>query len=76
MTNVAEGFARYHKKEFIRFLDISKSSANELKSLLYIALDQRYLTIDRFSELIKLIDETIYLVLGLIGYLHKRAVQS
>lgn len=76
MTNIAEDFARYHKKEFIRFLDISKNSAHELKSLLYIALDQSYLGIDRSSELIKLTDETIHLVLGLMRYLHKRAVQS
>jgi four helix bundle protein len=25
MSNIAEGFARYHKKDFIRFLDIHKA---------------------------------------------------
>ena len=39
MTNIAEGFNRYHKKDFIRFLDYAQSSAQEVKSLLYIVLD-------------------------------------
>lgn len=42
MTNIAEGFSRYHKKEFIRFLNISQSSASEVKSLLYILSDLEY----------------------------------
>lgn len=31
MTNIAEGFARYHRRAFIRFLDIAQSSAAEVK---------------------------------------------
>jgi four helix bundle protein len=42
MSNIAEGFARYHKKDFIRFLDYAQSSSAEVKSLLYVALDQEY----------------------------------
>jgi four helix bundle protein len=40
MSNIAEGFARYNKKDFIRFLDYAQSSAAEVKSLLYVVLDQ------------------------------------
>jgi len=32
MTNIAKGFSRLHRKEFIRFLDISQSSAMEVRS--------------------------------------------
>ena len=39
MTNIAEGFARYSNKEFINFLVISRASAAEVKSLLYVAYD-------------------------------------
>lgn len=42
MTNIAKGFARYHKGDFIRFLDCAQSSAAEVKSLLYVVLDQKY----------------------------------
>ncbi len=58
MTNISEGFSRFHKKDFIRFLDISQSSIEEIKSLLYIALDQEYLTEEIFRELETLIDDT------------------
>ncbi|WP_103019080.1 four helix bundle protein [Salinibacter altiplanensis] len=40
MSNIAEGFARYNKKDFIRFLDYEQSSAAEVKSLSYVVLDQ------------------------------------
>jgi len=40
MSNIAEGFARYNKKDFIRFLDYAQSSAAEVKSLSYVVLDQ------------------------------------
>ena len=40
MSNIAEGFARYNKKDFIRFRDYAQSSAAEVKSLTYVVLDQ------------------------------------
>lgn len=39
MTNIAEGFSRYHRKESIRFFDFAQSSAAEVQSLLYVAED-------------------------------------
>ena len=68
MTNIAEGFSRFHKKDFIRFLDISQSSIEEVKSLLYIALDQEYFTEEIFSELETLIDDTKKTTLGLLRH--------
>lgn len=44
MSNIAEGFSRKGHKEFIQFLFISKSSAAEVQSQLYVALDQGYIT--------------------------------
>ena len=51
MANIAEGFARKGNKEFIQFLFISKSSAAELQSHLYVALDQGYIDRAQFDEL-------------------------
>ena len=40
MANIAEGFIRRSNKEFIQFLFIAMSSAAEVQSHLYVALDQ------------------------------------
>ena len=51
MSNVAEGFERGTRKEFIQFLNIAKGSNGEVRSQLYVALDQEYLTEKTFNEL-------------------------
>ena len=51
MSNIAEGFERGTRKEFIQFLSIAKGSVGEARSQLYIALDQQYLDERRFNEL-------------------------
>jgi len=43
MSNIAEGFSRKSNKEFMQYLFISKSSAAEVQSQLYVALDQKYI---------------------------------
>ena len=39
MANMAEGFCRHSRKEFIQFLYVAKGSAAEIQSHLYVALD-------------------------------------
>ena len=50
MSNVAEGFERGSNRDFVKFLFIAKSSAGEVRSLLYVALDQQYITKEEFEE--------------------------
>lgn len=42
-TNIAEGFERRSRKEYLNFLNIAKASAGECRSLLYVALEIGYL---------------------------------
>ncbi|MBL0130065.1 MAG: four helix bundle protein [Chitinophagaceae bacterium] len=51
MDNIAEGFERSGRNEFINFLTYSKGSAGEVKSQLYRALDRKYITQEQFDGL-------------------------
>jgi four helix bundle protein len=48
-ANIAEGWARNHKAEFIRFISISYGSASELETHLIVAKSQ-YPNIDYFKS--------------------------
>ena len=69
MANIAEGFGRGGKTEFIRFLRISRASALETQSHLYIALDLGYLDTKEFEALHKQALTVTRLVGGFINYL-------
>src|SRR5690606_3144002 len=51
MDNIAEGFGRDGRNEFLQFLSFSKSSASELRSQLYRALDRGHVNVELFDEL-------------------------
>jgi len=51
MANIAEGFERGGDREFLQFLSQAKGSCGEVRSHLYVALDQHYLPEAQFNEL-------------------------
>ena len=57
MANIAEGFSRRTNKDFTRFLFISKASAAEVQSHLYVALDQGYISNGEFELLYEKLDK-------------------
>ena len=69
MSNIAEGFARRTNKEFANFLVIAHGSAAELQSHLYIALDQRYISENEFSDIYNEVDEVSRMIQGFSSYL-------
>ncbi|MEA5624188.1 four helix bundle protein [Nostoc sp. UHCC 0251] len=50
-TNIAEGFERYSRKEYLNFLNIAKGSAGEVRSLLRVALEVGYLDQPTYTQL-------------------------
>jgi four helix bundle protein len=53
MDNIAEGFERSSRLEFVNSLGIVKGESGELKSQLYRCLDNKYIDENEFSELYK-----------------------
>ena len=69
MSNIAEGFERGSNKEFVQALFISKGSAGEVRSDLYPALDQHYITQAQFEALMRECESVSRQIMALIEYL-------
>jgi len=69
MSNIAEGFSRQSTREFIQYLFISKGSAAEVQSQLYVALDQGYISQERFDKIYNQAETVCKLDSGFIKYL-------
>ena len=51
MDNIAEGFGRSGRNEFIQFLSVSKASATELQSQIARCFDRKYIEKEQFNTL-------------------------
>lgn len=71
MSNIAEGFGRRSNTEFANFLNYSHGSTAEVQSLLYVALDQLYISHEQFESAYNQCDEISRMVLSLGTYLRK-----
>jgi four helix bundle protein len=67
MSNIAEGFERGTKQEFLNYLFIAKGSAGEVRAQLYVALDAGYLNIETFKYLNSLATECSRLLSSFIA---------
>ncbi|MES2410541.1 MAG: four helix bundle protein [Bacteroidota bacterium] len=70
-SNIAEGFERNTDKEFIHFLFVAKTSAAEVRSQLYLAIDLNYIEKIEFDELFNDVSDISKLISGFIKYLNK-----
>ena len=68
-SNIAEGFDRYSKKDFVKFLIIARGSISEIQNDLYIALDLKYINQNDFQETYALAKELGKQINGFIKYL-------
>ena len=74
MDNIAEGFERGTRAEFITFLGYSKGSCGELRSQLYRSFDRSFITKEEFENLKALVIQISGLIQNFIGYLQNSEV--
>jgi four helix bundle protein len=71
MSNIAEGFERGAKAEFIQFLFISKGSCGEVRAQLQVAHDQACVADDDYDRLHELARRVSGMLSNLIAHLQK-----
>ncbi|MEI7653027.1 MAG: four helix bundle protein [bacterium] len=74
MSNIAEGYERQSNKEFAQFLYIAKGSCAEIRSLLCIGRDLKYITEEQFIKLNSASLVISKLISGFITYIRKSVV--
>ena len=75
MANIAEGFHRNSSKDFMRFLDYSRSSIAETLSHSYIALDQKYISQSEIEKISQQAEIVWKKVNNFISYLQRYSKQ-
>ena len=68
-ANIAEGYRRGHRKEYIQFLRIAQGSCGELETFISISKDLGFIKENDFEELEKAQDEISRLLQALISSL-------
>ena len=76
MSNIAEGYERDSNKQFIVFLKYSKGSIGEIRSQLYTAFDQGYITQAAFDELKKECEVISGMLKNFITYLKENVTKK
>ena len=71
-SNIAEGAARNHNKEFIQFLYIALSSASEVETQLIISCNLEYISKDVEAKLLSELNEISKMLKGLINSITKK----
>lgn len=75
-SNIAEGFGRGSRSDYLRFLYIARGSLYELNTQLSLALDLGYLPPDSRDDLQSRVDECERVLWGLIRSLEASPVVS
>ena len=65
-ANIAEGYERNHRKEYLQFLHIAKGSLGELDAYLLLAKDLGYLADEEFKRAYSKRQDTVKMLHGLI----------
>jgi four helix bundle protein len=76
MSNIAEGFERAGNQEFAQYLYVAKASCGEVRSQLYVALDQEYLEQKKTNDLLAVMQRLSVMIKHLIDHLKRSGMRG
>ncbi|HEX2928340.1 MAG TPA: four helix bundle protein [Candidatus Binatia bacterium] len=76
MSNIAEGFERGGNQEFVQFLYVAKASCGELRSQLYVTLDQKYIDPQAANEMTMTLKQLSMMIKHLIDHLKQSGMRG
>ena len=71
-SNIAEGYGRGSLRDYIRFLQISRGSLNELLTQLILAVDLNYFSQREMADVAAVVDDCSHLLRGLLHSLAEK----
>lgn len=75
-ANIAEGFARYHFKDKVRFYHNARGSCAEVQNFIILAKDLKYTDNEICQEVLSPSNDIAKLINGLIRSIEKQNIQS
>ena len=76
LSNIAEGFERGGNREFLQFLAMARGSCGEVRTQLYVALDQQYISKEEFDLVVGKTIEVSRMISGLMRYLQRSKMRG
>ena len=76
MSNIAEGYERGGNQEFVQYLYIAKGSCGEIRSQLYVALDQEYVERRTADNLLVVLKRLSVMIKHLIDHLKRSGMRG
>lgn len=76
ISNIAEGFEHGGNQEFVQFLYVAKASCGEVRSQLYVAVDQSYVSQKDCEELTRSFRRLSVMISNLIDYLKRSGMKG
>ena len=76
LSNISEGFERDSNKEFLTFLSYAKGSCGELRSQLYVALDQHLVDENEFKRIYEKAIELSKMLSSFMSYLRHCGIKG